>query len=217
MSEQQNQLVIVSGPSGCGKGKVIGKTREVLGSLGLNIVLSVSSTTRPPRENERPGVDYNFLTKEEFLAKKTAGRFSEWSEHNGYFYGSPKVEEVLGLADDRTAAVIWEVEPGGATKLISSNPQRHFTWVGLLPPSRAELERRLRGRATDSQDQIQKRLVRFEEELPVLARRAPGQEIFPNLIIINNDLSRSVVGLTSVCMGWSLHNDPIPKGFISAL
>ncbi len=208
-------LVIVSGPSGCGKGSMIAGAQEVLGAVGKNLTLSVSSTTRPPREGEVGGVDYDFISPKEFDKRVSGEYFAEWSEHCGNRYGSPTVEQVLGSTNEQTCAAVWDVEHSGAVKLIKGNPEQHFTWVAVLPPSHSDLELRLRCRGTEDEAKIQQRLKRWrEEELLVLTRQAPNQETFPNLTVVNNDLARATTGLAAVCMGWALHGDPIPKEFI---
>jgi guanylate kinase len=150
------KLIILSGPSGVGKGTIVNK----LLSARPNISLSVSCTTRAPREGERDGVNYFFLSKEQFKKMLDEGGFLEYSNHFENYYGTPKffVEEKL-----KTGDVILEIEPDGALNAKAVYPQAIL--IMIAPPSREELVARLRGRGTEDESVIAKRLARADYEL----------------------------------------------------
>ncbi len=171
----KGKLVVVSGPSGCGKGTVL---KEVLKSRD-NIFYSVSATTRKPREGEINGVHYFFITKEEFLSEIEAGGMLEYAEYVGNFYGTPKkkVEEELEKGND----VILEIETKGAEKIRKAVPEALFIFI--LPPSVEELASRLKGRGTESEEVIKERLETAKTEL------ASKSEY--DYIVINDEVKRA--------------------------
>lgn len=150
-------LVVLSGPSGCGKGTVVKRVLE----KSPNTVVSVSMTTRLPREGELDGKHYFFITRAEFEQKIAEGAFLEYAEYNGNFYGTPKawVEEHRAMGQN----VILEIEVQGGKQIIERCPDA--VSVFLTSPSMEELERRLRGRGTESEEKIQARLERAVWEL----------------------------------------------------
>lgn len=143
-------LFVVTGPSGAGKGTVLGNVFRQVDRLHF----SVSATTRSPREGEIDGVNYHFMTKEEFLSLVEQGRFLEHAEYVGNYYGTPMapVEEKLAQGID----VLLEIEVQGALKVMEKCPDA--VSVFIAPPSLDELASRLRGRGTESEDTIAKRL-----------------------------------------------------------
>ncbi|MBU1611238.1 MAG: guanylate kinase [Proteobacteria bacterium] len=155
--EQQGLILVLCAPSGTGKSTLV---KRLLAEFP-RFQFSVSCTTRKPRSGERDGVDYNFLSKETFLSMKEAGEFAEWAEVHGNFYGTPRgpVQDLLNQGKD----VIFDIDVQGATQLRQSFPEGLY--IFLLPPSRIELERRLRGRETDSEEAIARRLGNAAAEL----------------------------------------------------
>ena len=152
----RNVLMVVSGPSGVGKGtlvKTMIKRRE-------DVVESVSCTTRAPREGEVNGREYFFLSKEEFARGIEEGDFLEYDEHFGNYYGTPKsfVKETL-----KTKSVIMEIDVVGGFLAKKEFPECILIFVA--PPSVEELKRRLIGRNTESEEQIEKRLSRLDYEM----------------------------------------------------
>ena len=152
----RNVLMVVSGPSGVGKGtlvKTMIKRRE-------DVVESVSCTTRAPREGEVNGREYFFLSKEEFFRRIEEGDFLEYDEHFGNYYGTPKsfVKETL-----KTKSVIMEIDVVGGFLAKKEFPECILIFVA--PPSVEELKRRLIGRKTESEEQIEGRLSRLEYEM----------------------------------------------------
>jgi guanylate kinase len=154
---QHGVLLIVCGPSGVGKTSL---TRELL-ERTPRLRLSISYTTRPPRDGEADGVDYHFVDHATFEEKRETGVFAEWAEVHGNYYGTPKSAIEDAWADDED--VIFDIDYQGARQLKDAFP----TALGVLviPPSMDELEDRLRGRDTDSEAVIQRRLKAAREEL----------------------------------------------------
>ena len=150
--KNRGQLIVISGPSGCGKGSVIEKLLE---STDLNLWLSLSTTSRQIRDNDIPGKTYNVVTKEEFEKKIEEDYFLEYAEYSGNYYGTPKstIEEKLENGID----VILEIEIQGALKIKEIRKDALFIFI--LPPSMRELKRRLEGRNTETKEKILKSLL----------------------------------------------------------
>lgn len=151
-------LFVISGSSGVGKGTVIKGLLE----RNPNLKLSISCTTRKKREGEVDGVNYFFLEKEEFVKSVENNEFLEWAEFSGNFYGTKK--EFVKNCLENDVDLILEIDTQGALQVKEKLPQSVLIFI--MPPSYEELEARLRGRNTESEDAIQKRLkfVRFELE-----------------------------------------------------
>ncbi|MCP9799805.1 guanylate kinase [Synechococcus sp. RedBA-s] len=151
------RLTVISGPSGVGKGTLVATLLERHPRLWL----SVSATTRAPRPAEVDGSTYRFLDRERFEAQVQADGFLEWAEFAGNLYGTPRapVEEHLALGQP----VLLEIELEGARQVRRSFPAGFQVFI--KPPSFEELERRIRGRGTDSEEAIQRRLARAHQEL----------------------------------------------------
>ena len=132
-----------------------------------NLALSVSATTREMRPRETKGRDYTFLSEQEFRRWIRKGLFLEWAEYTGHLYGTPKGPVLENLEAGRD--VILEIELKGAKKVLARCPEALMVFI--MPPSLQELERRLRGRGTDSEEDIQKRLARAREEMPEAEKR----------------------------------------------
>ena len=156
--------LIVSGPSGSGKSSI---SREVM-KRHPEVAFSISCTTRPPRSGERNGVDYHFLSLEEFRKKIEAGEFIEYAQVHGNFYGTLKseVEKRVTQGID----VILDIDVQGAAKVHELCRESEIfrdaaEFVFVAPPSHAELERRLRGRGTDAEEVILKSLENSKLEI----------------------------------------------------
>ena len=156
----QGRLIVVSGPSGAGKTTVM---RRVFQQATAPLVASVSATTRPPRPGETDGVDYHFLPEEEFASRRKRGDFLESFQvfGCGYWYGTLRSEVATGLAAGKW--VVLEIDVQGALAVMGQFPDA--ITIFLRPSSVAELERRLRGRGTETEAAIQRRLARANEEL----------------------------------------------------
>jgi len=153
-------LIVLSGPSGVGKGTVC----SVLRTKMPDLVYSVSATTRAPRQGEIDGVNYFFKSKEQFQEMIARDALLEYAEYVGNFYGTPRdfVERTLESGKD----VILEIEVQGALKVKEKFPEGVF--VFLMPPSLDELKQRIVGRGTESQDTINNRMTVAVEEINLL-------------------------------------------------
>ncbi len=142
-------LLVVSGPSGVGKGSICNKLLESINNLRL----SVSATTRLPREGEKEGLNYYFLDEKTFKAKIESGSFLEWAQVFDNYYGTPKeaVSEILAGGDD----VLLEIDVQGALKLKESFKDAVFIFI--VPPTLNELRNRITGRGTETAESIKKR------------------------------------------------------------
>ncbi len=178
-------LVVVSGFSGAGKGTVI---KELMKKYD-NYALSVSMTTRAPRSGEVDGLDYFFVSREEFKEKINSGGLLEHASYCDNFYGTPRsyVEEKISTGND----VVLEIEIQGALKVKRKFPQAVLVFV--MPPSAEELKKRLFSRATESPENIEKRMQRASKE-------AVGIEEY-DYILINDDLQECVENLHATIQG----------------
>jgi guanylate kinase len=151
------KLIVLTGPSGVGKGTLV----RALLVRHPELYLSVSATTRSPRLGEVDGKDYYFLPRADFEKMIQQNELLEWAEYAGNYYGTPrtKVEEQINQGN----TVLLEIEVIGAKAIKQTFPDA--VRIFILPPSFAELERRLRGRATDSEAAMMRRLDRAKEEL----------------------------------------------------
>ena len=153
---KQGLMIVISGPAGSGKGTVDAH----LLATG-DYVYSVSATTRAPRKGEQDGVNYHFITKEDFLTSIEAGEMLEYTEYCGNFYGTPKKEAEAVLASGKN--LILEIEVEGAKNIKKKYPEAVL--IMLLPPSFAVQEQRLRKRGTETEEKILERLTRTREEI----------------------------------------------------
>ncbi len=172
-------LTVLTGPSGVGKGTLV----QLLRQRHPQLWLSVSATTRPPRPGEQEGVHYFFHSPETFEALVEGGGLLEWARFAGNGYGTPRaaVEERLA----RGIPVLLEIELEGARQVRRHCPEAFQVFV--RPPSLAELERRIRGRGTDSEEAIVRRLARAEEELQA--------EPEFDAVVVNHELPQAVAEL----------------------
>ena len=153
----KGRLFVVSAPSGAGKGTVI---KELL-KLKPELYLSVSVTTRAPRTGETDGEAYFFVTREQFEEMISRAQFFEHAEYVGEYYGTPKAP--IYEAIERGQDVLLEIEVQGAKQVMTAAPEA--VTIFIVPPSMEELERRLRGRGTDSEEKLKKRLAMARREL----------------------------------------------------
>ena len=152
------RLFVVSGPAGTGKGTVV---KELI-ARGV-AELSISATTRAPRGQEKNGVEYHFLSRAEFEELISNDGFLEYAEYCGNYYGSPKKPIDEWIAEGKN--VILEIEVQGYQKIKEKRPD--CIGIFIMPPSLEELENRLRGRKTETEEQVRKRLERAKEEIPL--------------------------------------------------
>ncbi|PID82987.1 MAG: guanylate kinase [Clostridiales bacterium] len=149
---KRGNLIIVSGPSGVGKGSIT----EIVRNIDENISFSVSATTRLPRKGEVDGKHYYFIDKEQFLDRLNKGEFLEYNEHFDNYYGTLKSEVDKFLSQGKD--VILDIEVVGAKKLKDSGVKAIFVFV--LPPSLNELKRRIKNRGSESEEMLEKRIER---------------------------------------------------------
>jgi len=176
----QAQLVVITGPSGVGKGTLKSRLLDA-----LPLTESISATTRPPRPSETEGVEYYFLSQERFELLKKDGAFLESAEFAGNSYGTLLSE--VNARSDGARAVVLEIETLGAAQVRDRVADAILIFIA--PPSSEELRRRLEGRGTDSQDQIDQRLGEADRELAM-------QDSF-DLVIVNDDLDRAAAELVA--------------------
>ena len=179
-------LLVVSGPSGVGKSTVIRKLMDRRG----NMEFSVSATTRAPRPGEVDGKDYYFVTRERFMEMVEHGDLLEHAEFVGNCYGTPRAPVEAKLAEG--ICVVLDIEVQGAEQVKTQMP-RALT-VFLAPPSLEDLERRLRGRGTESEETILSRLERARQELPLAERY--------DHTVINDDADRAALELGDILSRW---------------
>ena len=175
-------LVIFSGPSGSGKGTIM---KSLLASRD-DTVLSVSMTTRAPRPGEIDGYHYHFVTREEFQKTIEEDGFLEYAEYNGNFYGTPEAPIRRLLNEGKN--VMLEIEVQGAEKVMDHRSD--VVSIFITTPSYAELERRLRGRGTEPEEVIQKRMKTSQYELSRAFRY--------QYIVLNDEVEKAVDRITTI-------------------
>lgn len=178
-------LFVVAAPSGTGKTTVC---RRVV-DADPQVELSVSHTTRAPRPGERDGHDYHFVTRDAFTALVDDKAFLEFAEYNRNFYGTSWQAIEAPLAQGRD--VLLEIEVQGAAQVRERRPDAQL--IFLLPPSRGELARRLRGRGTDSEDEVERRLLVARGEFDAAERF--------DYAVLNDDLEACIADVASILVG----------------
>ena len=185
MSDREPLVLIVSGPSGSGKSTLVEKILELPGTM-----LSISCTTRQPRKTEGDGRWYNFVTESEFQHMVARGDFLEYAQVFGKnWYGTPRksIDEALAQKKD----LVLEIDVQGALQVKHKLPGAVAVFV--LPPSRAELENRIRARGQDSEDEIARRLERARQEMLNYSSY--------DFAIINDDLERAGKEVQAIAIG----------------
>ncbi len=176
-------LLVVSAPSGCGKTTIL---KQVMAKIS-GLEFSVSHTTRQPRVGERDGSDYHFVSKEDFIALRDQqpSGFLEWAEVHGNFYGTSRqnVEALLAAGKD----VVLDIDIQGAEQ-VRKNAEP--VTVFISPPTLAELERRLRGRGTESPEDLAVRLANAEKEMAAAENY--------RYLIVNDELEQAVRDLQAI-------------------
>ncbi len=182
--EERGMLIVLSGPSGVGKGTV----REQLFKEVSNMKYSVSMTTRSPRNGEVDGVDYYFVSDEEFNRNIESGNMLEWAEFVGNKYGTPlnKVNETLDSGSD----VLLEIEIQGAMQV--RDKIKDAICIFLMPTSLAELENRLRKRGSECSEIIKERLEKAKREIPM-------RDTY-NYVVINDDVNKVCAQIADIIL-----------------
>ncbi len=170
------KLIIITGPSGVGKGTVV---KELL-DRNKDIWLSISATTRNPRIGEKDGENYYFISDEKFKDMIDKKEFLEWAQFAGNYYGTPlsTVNEKI----EKGFIVLLEIEVEGAKQIKEKFPEALS--IFLLPPSKAELEKRIRNRGTEKEEAIDRRLIRADYEI------ASSDEF--DFVLTNHDVDETV-------------------------
>ena len=175
-------MIVVSGPSGTGKGTVCGKLLAETPQLAY----SISATTRQPREGEIDGENYYFISREKFEEEIAAGGFLEYADVYGNYYGTPlkKIEERLNAGQD----ILLEIDTQGALNVMKKCPEGIF--IFLLPPSMAELERRIRGRGSETTETLARRMGAAKAEI------AAGRQY--TYVVVNTTVNMAVKNIQSI-------------------
>ena len=196
---KEGLLFIISAPSGAGKTSLCKKVVKFF----PNLYHSVSYTTRLPRPGEKDGEDYRFVSKDKFQEMIDDGRFVEWAEIHGNRYGT--TIDLLKEYRHKGIDIILDIDGQGGRQLKNEYPDGIYVFI--LPPSRKDLEERLRLRSTDSNEDIEKRLKNAKEEL---------QYIYDyDYIVVNSDLEEAVSTLKSIIIAEKCRRDrvlPFVKG-----
>ena len=185
MSQSEPLVLIVSGPSGSGKSTLVQKILELPGTM-----LAVSSTTRPPRATESNGKWYNFVSEAQFREMVARGDFLEYAQVFGKnWYGTPRaaLDEALAKRKD----LVLEIDVQGAKQVKQKLPGSVAIFV--IPPSRADLERRIRERGQDSEDEIRRRLDRARDEMLNYSSY--------DFAVVNDDLERAGREVQAIALG----------------
>jgi len=195
-NKRRGLLIILSSPSGAGKSTLARWLRTWDPTIGF----SVSATTRKPREGERDGVDYHFVSHDEFARMVTDDEMLEHAEVFGNQYGSPKAPVEAAMADGRDT--LFDIDWQGGQQIRNSTLGRDVVSVFILPPSLAELERRLRTRGQDSDVVIAGRMARSMDEISHWAEY--------DYVFVNDDLERCKSELAAVLRAERLKRDRQP-------
>ena len=198
-TKKQGLLIIISAPSGAGKGTIIEKMLE----KNKDLWLSVSATSRPMRTNDKEGKTYYFYTKEEFEKKIKEDYFLEYAIYANNYYGTPKkyIQEHLNNGQD----VILEIEIQGAMQIKKLIPEALFVFI--MPPSLTELKRRLIGRGTDDKEKI---LERFK-----IAYKEMNEVTKYNYVVVNDDVECAVEKVLSIIKAEKCRVDRIEEVFLN--
>lgn len=185
LAKRQGILLILSAPSGAGKTTLYNGLRK----LYPEIQLSVSCTTRARRRGEIAGRDYRFLSTRQFDALKNRGEFAEWAQVHDHYYGTPR--QPLDRAVKAGRDILLDIDVQGAKKIKAAYPAAVAVFV--LPPSMAELKRRLAARGTDDRQVIQRRLANAQGEMQ--------QIIHYDYFVVNRDVEQAVRALGAIVEG----------------
>ncbi len=198
-SKEKGNLIVISGPSGSGKGTII---KELL-SINKKLWLSISMTTRNIRPGDIPNESYYFLTRQEFESRIKEDKFLEYAEYNGNYYGTPKdkIEDYLNKGID----VILEIEIQGALKIKEKVKDAIFIFI--MPPSLKELKRRLIGRNTETIDKVISRFTTAYKEINEVTKY--------NYVVVNDEIHNSVEKVNSIIISEKCRVDRIEEIYLN--
>ena len=179
MPNRLGKLIVITGPSGVGKGTLVNSLLQAHPQLKL----SISATTRPPRAGEVDGVSYFFLSKKDFETAILNGELLEWAEYAGNYYGTPKAQVLEQI--DAGNYIILEIELEGARSVANIFPQARRIFI--LPPSIEELAERIKSRGTNSAESIARRLEIAKQEI------AASNEF--DFQIVNDELEKAIAAI----------------------
>ena len=195
----KGSIIVISAPSGAGKGTIIS---ELLKNKNEKRWLSISTTSRPMRTNDIPGVTYNFVSQEEFIQKINEGYFLEYTNYSGNYYGTPK-----GFISDKINEgidVILEIEIEGAANIKKLIPEAIFIFI--MPPSLKELVRRLKARGTDSKEKIVERFKQAYKEVNEVTKY--------NYVVVNDILEDAVAKVEAIIKAEKCRVDRIEEVYL---
>ena len=198
-SKNSGQLIVISAPSGAGKDTVV---KELMKRDGNNLWVSVSATSRSPREGEREGVDYYYLSKEDFEKKIEEGFFIEYTNYAGNYYGTPK--KYIKDKIDQGIDVILIIEIEGASNIKKLVPEAIFIFI--MPPSLKELVRRLKTRGTETNEKIIKRFHEAYKEVNDVSKY--------NYVVVNDKLDEAVDKVEAILKAEKCRVDRIEEVYL---
>ena len=193
MVKEPGIIIVISAPSGAGKTSIC---REFFKTCP-NVRYSVSFTTRPPRTGEKDGEDYSFISREEFRKKIEAQDFVEWTEKFGYLYGTSKGAVQASL--EKGSDILLDIDTVGAKNIKNAFPEGVFVFI--LPPSMAELKRRLLGRGSETQADLKNRFDKAVDEI--------REAIWYDYAIVNEDINRAAEQFKAVYIAEKLKRSRI--------
>lgn len=197
--KKSGQVIVISSPSGGGKGSIID---GLLKNDSTTRWLSVSTTTRPQRANDIPGVTYNFVTKEEFEEKIKNGYFIEYTTYADNYYGTPK--ELIKEKIDKGIDVILEIEIEGAANIKKIIPEAIFIFI--MPPSLKTLIKRLKNRNTDSKEKIIERFHTAYKEINDVTKY--------NYVVVNDKLEDAIEKVEAIIKAEKCRVDRIEEVYL---
>lgn len=198
-SKNTGQIIVISAPSGAGKGTII---KELLKNDNKTRWLSVSATSRAPREGEQEGINYYYLTEEDFKKKIENDYFLEYTNYAGNYYGTPK--EYIKDKIEKGIDVILEIEIEGAMNVKKLIPEAMFIFI--MPPSLKDLVKRLKGRGTESNEKIIKRFHEAYKEINEVTKY--------NYVVVNDEIDKAVDKIESIIKAERCRVDRIEEVFL---